>query len=153
MARAGTWLVPTIGVTHDVDLMEADNWPPHARERALATAPGHADAVRACVEAGVRIALGADLNPIGPRLHAELRLLDGIGIDRLTLLHAATVAGRALNGLGEGTAPSPGDAADLLVIDGHPLDDLDVLRRPLLVLAFGRPVVGRDAYAALAGPA
>ena len=30
MARAGTWLVPTIGVTHDEKLMIEDGWPDHA---------------------------------------------------------------------------------------------------------------------------
>ncbi len=138
MAKAGTWLVPTVGVTHDEELMEADGWPAHARERALATAPGHADAIRACIAAGVRLAIGADLNPIGPRLHAELRVLERIGIDRLTLLHAATAGGRALNGLGDSTTPLPGTAADLLLLTGNPLDELALLARPAGVIAFGR---------------
>lgn len=141
MARAGTWLVPTASVTHDVELMEADGWPEHARERALATAPLHADAIRACIAAGVRLAIGADLNPIGPRLHAELRTLERLGLDRLTVLHAATAGGRALNGLGDETAPQPGSVADLVLLDGNPLDGLDVLQRPTGVLAFGRFLV------------
>jgi imidazolonepropionase-like amidohydrolase len=150
MAEAGTWLVPTIGVTHDVELMEADAWPEHARERAAATAPGHAAALHACLAAGVRIAVGSDLNPIGPRLHAELRLLERAGVDRLALLRAATVGGRALNGLGEETAPAPGVAADLLLLDGSPLEALEVLQHPVGVFAFGRLVVGRGHLAASA---
>jgi imidazolonepropionase-like amidohydrolase len=144
MAAAGTWLVPTIAVTHDVDLMRDDAWPQHARERALATAPGHLEALRACLAAGVRIAVGADLNPIGPRLHAELRLLEHVGVDRLSLLRAATVGGRALNGLGEETAPEPGSVADLLVLAGDPLDDPGVLARPVGVFVFGRLAAGRE---------
>lgn len=138
MAAAGTWLVPTIAVTHDEALMEADGWPSHARERALATAPAHADAVRACVSAGVKLALGADLNPIGPRLHEELRQLERIGLDRLTLLRAATAGGRELNGLGGATTPEPGSAADLVLLRSHPLDDLGVLAAPAGVVVFGR---------------
>jgi imidazolonepropionase-like amidohydrolase len=141
MAKAGTWLVPTISVTHDVELMDADGWPEHARERALATAPGHADAVRACLAAGVRLAIGADLNPIGPRLHAELRALEQIGLDRLTVLRAATAGGRELNGLGAETAPRPGSVADLVLLEGDPLDGLSVLARPVGVMAFGRFIV------------
>jgi imidazolonepropionase-like amidohydrolase len=141
MAEEGTWLVPTVSVTHDVALMEADGWPAHARERALTTAPGHAEAVRACLAAGVRFATGADLNPIGPRIHAELRMLESVGVDRLTVLRAATVGGRALNGLGDETTPRPGSAADLVLVDGDPLDDLDVLARPVGVIAFGRFLV------------
>jgi imidazolonepropionase-like amidohydrolase len=138
LAAAGAWLVPTIGVTHDVELMERDGWPAHARERAAAVAVGHAAAVEACLAAGVPIATGADLNPIGPRLHAELRLLEQIGVDRLTVLRAATVGGRALNGVGAETAPGHGSAADLLLLDGDPLDDLAVLSRPAAVVVFGR---------------
>jgi len=140
MAECGCFLVPTIGVTHDMDLIVGDGWPDHARIRAEQTAPGHADAVRAAIEAGVRIACGADLNPIGPRLHAELRILESIGIDRLTVLHAATSGGRELLGLGASTCPASGDAADLIVVDGDPLADLDVLRTPSTVIVHGRTI-------------
>ena len=105
MAEHGCFLVPTIGVTHDVELMLADGWPDHARLRAAATAPGHAEGVLAAVAAGVKLACGADLNPIGPRLHAELAMLERIGIDRRTVLHAATSGGRELLGLGDSTRP------------------------------------------------
>jgi imidazolonepropionase-like amidohydrolase len=140
MAEFGCFLVPTIGVTHDMDLIVGDGWPDHARIRAEQTAPGHADAVRAAIEAGVKIACGADLNPIGPRLHAELRILESIGIDRRTVLHAATSGGRELLGLGASTRPEPGDAADLIVVDGDPLADLGVLRAPSTVIVHGRTI-------------
>lgn len=141
MAEHGTWLVPTIGVTHDTAMMDADGWPLHARERAKQAAGRHAAAFTACLAAGVRIATGADLNPIGPRLHDELRMMESAGMGRLALLKAATTGGRALNGLGEHTRPEPGAAADLILVDGDPLADLDVLRRPAGVFVFGRTVV------------
>jgi imidazolonepropionase-like amidohydrolase len=93
------------------------------------------------VAAGVKIATGADLNPIGPRLHAELGLLEEIGIPRLAVLHAATASGRELNGLGKETSPQPGSAADLIVLEGNPLDDISHLRRPRGVIVYGRMVV------------
>jgi imidazolonepropionase-like amidohydrolase len=138
MAAAGTWLVPTIGVTHDEEMMLADGWPDHARLRARESAARHADAMLACVAAGVRIATGADLNPIGPRLHSELRMMQRAGLTPLQVLHAATVGGRALNGLGEATAPEPGTAADLIFTAGNPLEDWDVLEQPRAVMTFGR---------------
>ena len=140
MSRAGTWFVPTIGVTHDREFMVETQWPRHAMDRALATAAGHADALRACREAGVQIAIGSDLNPIGVRLHAELRILEGLGMNRLELLYAATVGGRTLVGLGDETAPVPGAVADLLIVEGDPLDDLDVLSKPVGVVVNGRLV-------------
>jgi imidazolonepropionase-like amidohydrolase len=138
LAAKGAWLVPTIGVTHDVEMMKADRWPEHAMQRAKASSARHADAVRACIAAGVKIATGADLNPIGPRLHAELGLLEEIGISRLEVLRAASTGGRELNGLGAETAPQPGSPADLAVLEGNPLDDLSHLRKPRGVVVYGR---------------
>jgi imidazolonepropionase-like amidohydrolase len=143
MADHGCFLVPTIGVTHDIDLIVGDGWPDHARIRAEQTAPGHADGVRAALDVGVKLACGADLNPIGARLHAELRILESIGIDRRVVLHAATSGGRELLGLGDSTKPAPGDAADLIIVDGDPLDDLAVLRAPSAVIVFGRLIASQ----------
>jgi imidazolonepropionase-like amidohydrolase len=138
MAAAGTWLVPTIGVTHDQQMMMTDGWPEHARNRAVAAAAAHAEAMLACVAAGVRVATGADLNPIGPRLHAELAMLQTAGLTPLQVLRAATAGGRALNGLGEATVPAPGCAADLIFLESNPLDDLSRLASPTAVMTFGR---------------
>ena len=141
IATHHAWLVPTIGVTHDVEMMKADRWPEHAMQRAKASSAKHADAVRACIAAGVKIATGADLNPIGPRIHAEIGLLEEIGIPRLAVLHAATASGRELNGLGAETSPQPGSVADLIVLEGNPLDDTAHLRKPKGVIVYGRLIV------------
>jgi imidazolonepropionase-like amidohydrolase len=149
MAEHGTWLVPTIGVTHDTEMMDADGWPEHARSRAITAAARHADALAACLQAGVLVATGADLNPIGPRLHAEIRMLQKAGMSRLDVLRAATAGGRQLNGLGAATRPEPGAAADLVLLDGNPLEDplteADCLARPVGVFTFGRVLVDPSA--------
>ncbi|MCY4621301.1 MAG: amidohydrolase family protein [bacterium] len=142
MAEASTWLVPTIGVTHDSSFISEDGWPSHAANRAAASIQRHREGLQACLEAGVRIAVGADLNPIGPRLHREMELLEEVGVDRLTVLHAATIGGRELNGLGPESLPEPGAAADIVLTEGSPLDDPKVLRDPALVMAFGRVLKG-----------
>lgn len=142
MAANGTWLVPTLSVTHDREFIEAEGWPEHAASRAAETAPVHAEAVRLCREAGVRIAAGADLNPIGPRLHRELEMMERAGMDRRSVLEAATVGGRALNGYGEASTPEPGVVADLVLVEGDPMDDLEVLRSPRAVFAHGRRLLG-----------
>jgi imidazolonepropionase-like amidohydrolase len=56
-------------------------------------------------------------------------------------LQAATTGGRALNGLGEHTRPDPGAAADLILLDGNPLTDPEVLRTPVGVITYGRLLV------------
>ncbi len=152
IASKGAWLVPTIGVTHDVEMMRNDRWPEHAMNRAIASQKKHAEAVMACVAAGVKIATGADLNPIGPRLHSEIRLLEGIGLKRLEVLRAATAGARELNGLGAQTAPEPGTAADLVFLEGSPLDDLAVLSRPRKVMVYGRFMLDGGLPAPSPGP-
>jgi imidazolonepropionase-like amidohydrolase len=134
MAKNGTWFVPTIGVTHDWEMMERDGWPEHARSRAQESAKRHADSLKACIEAGVKIATGADLNPIGPRLQAEIRMLERAGMDRLSVLHAASVGGRELNGLGAESRPTNGASADLIFLAGNPLLEKDSLESPQMVL-------------------
>ena len=141
MAANGTWLVPTVSVTHDRAFIEAEGWPEHAASRAVETAPLHAAALHACRDAGVRIAVGADLNPIGPRLHRELEMMERAGMERLAVLEAATVGGRALNGFGDDTLPEAGGIGDLILVEGDPLDDLAVLRTPRMVFAHGRRLV------------
>lgn len=140
LAAHGVWLVPTLGVTHDHGFMMETGWPKHAVDRALSAAARHEESLRMSLAAGVRIATGADLNPIGPRLHAELRLLERAGMSRLQVLHAATVAGRELNGLGSSPYPAPGDCADILLLDDNPLDHLETLATPRLVVVHGRVV-------------
>ncbi len=143
MTRNGTWLVPTIGVTHDQDYIASEGWPQHAADRSRELMGHHAGALQACLEAGVRIALGADLNPIGPRLHREMELLEKVGMNRRAVLHAASVGGRELNGFGGGSKPEPGVVADLLLLEDDPMSSLEALRGPLLVVAHGRIVGGK----------
>jgi imidazolonepropionase-like amidohydrolase len=134
MAKNGTWLVPTIGVTHDFEMMEQDGWPDHAKNRAQVAAKRHAESLRLCIEAGVKVATGADLNPIGPRLQAEIRMLERAGMDRLSVLHAASVGGRELNGFGDASTPNLGDSADVIVLGGNPLEDELCIESPRMVL-------------------
>ena len=143
MARNGTWLVATIGVTHDQEYIEAEGWPEHAAVRSRELMPVHAAALLACIEAGVQIAVGADLNPIGPRFHRELEMLERAGMGRRAVLHAASVGGRHLNGFGGSSMPDPGSAADLILLEENPMSSLATLRQPLLVITHGRVVRSR----------
>ncbi len=142
MARNGTWLVATIGVTHDQEFIEAEGWPEHAAVRSRELMPVHAAALHACIEAGVPVAVGADLNPIGPRFHRELEMLERAGMDRRAVLHAASVGGRALNGFGDCSTPDPGAVADLILVEENPMSSLDTLKEPVVVITHGRLVRG-----------
>ncbi len=143
MARNGTWLVATIGVTHDQEYIESEGWPEFAANRSRELMPVHAAALHACIDAGVQIAVGADLNPIGPRFHRELEMLERAGMDRRSVLHAASVGGRSLNGFGDCSTPDPGAVADLILVEENPMSSPETLREPVLVVTHGRVVYKR----------
>jgi imidazolonepropionase-like amidohydrolase len=158
MARHGTVLVPTFtaaaGVVREA---RAGRLPPAVAAQALAIEPHHADAFRAALDAGVRIAYGTDTGVPGTTFGQnaeEFRHLVTHGLSPERALLAATRDAAALLGWSDrlGTV-EPGKLADLLLFDGDPLADgstLADLERLHLVLKGGaiaadrRPEISRS---------
>ncbi len=94
--------------------------------------------------AGVKLVAGTDamgfpLIAPGSSLHHELELLVGAGLTPYEALRAATLAPAAFLGKSpEFGSVTPGKRADLILVDGNPLDDIRRLRRPLGVMTRGR---------------
>jgi imidazolonepropionase-like amidohydrolase len=88
-----------------------------------------------------RVVVGTD-QPLGAlALHRELQLLLEAGLSPAEVLYAATrQAGLALRAAPLGILVA-GAPADLIVVQGDPLADLTVLRRPSEVFVGGRPLV------------
>lgn len=62
-----------------------------------------------------------------------------VGASRLCALHTATLGNARILGLGNETGSvEPGKAADLIVLDENPLDNLEALRRVRMVMARGQ---------------
>jgi hypothetical protein len=94
--------------------------------------------------AGVPLIVGTDamgypwIAP-GSSLHRELALLVESGLSPYEALRAATVVpARFLGRADEFGTIAPGTRADLLLVDGNPLDDLGRLQRPAGVMTRGR---------------
>jgi imidazolonepropionase-like amidohydrolase len=93
--------------------------------------------------AGVGILAGTDLgNPYvypGSSLHDELVLLVGAGLSTLDAIRAATLNPARFLGLSDtfGTV-TQGKVADLILLDGNPLDDIANTQRIYGVVANGR---------------
>jgi imidazolonepropionase-like amidohydrolase len=143
-ARRGV-LVPTLTFLHDVAEHKADQWSDHLVERGAYNVEEAHRTLAAAIEAGVPIAMGYDSSP--ERLAAsELGLMVEAGMSPAEALVAATSTGAYALGLDYliGTV-EPAKLADLLVVDGDPLDDISVLLDPdriHLVLQGGEPVAG-----------
>lgn len=104
------------------------------------------DNVRRLHEAGVEILAGSDMQAgvfPGAGLHRELAHLTEAGLSPLAAIQAATI--KAARFLARSDAPgfgvlAPGKRADLLLVEGDPLQDLSNLARIRAVLVRGVPV-------------
>jgi imidazolonepropionase-like amidohydrolase len=107
-------------------------------------APQHVSALqthmRSAVVTGLPIAFGTDAGVIAHGSNArEFEHLESIGLDRPSALRAATVfAARAVGMAGDIGALTPGRFADVIGVDGNPLEDLRTLQRVSFVMKEGK---------------
>lgn len=138
MAKHGTFYVPTMFVTQYERFMIESGMPPHAVEKARGGAARHLNGFRMALEAGVKIAAGADSNPIRENSFVEIEMLVQSGMTPVQALCAATVTAAELCGADGVGSIEPGKRADLLIIDGDPLADISSLRHTVAVLHAGQ---------------
>ena len=102
--------------------------------------------VTAMYRAGIPLLCGTDSNseigspanvPHGESLHHELELLVDAGLSPLDALRAATVLPAKHFGLPDRGVIEPGRRADLVLIDGNPLEDIRATRQILRVWCGG----------------
>ncbi|HEX5694413.1 MAG TPA: amidohydrolase family protein [Arenimonas sp.] len=90
--------------------------------------------VRRLHAAGVRLVPGTD-GLVGFTLHRELELYAQAGIPNAEVIRLATSSAADIADTGTPVGRiAPGQAADLLVVDGDPLQDVSALRRGVLVV-------------------
>lgn len=99
-----------------------------------------AESVRTAIEAGVRVLPGTDagtpFNPPGG-LVQEMELLVDLGMSHLDVITAATsLAAQTFDWEDVGVL-AVGNVADLLLVDGDPLDDLGTLSWPATIVQDG----------------
>jgi imidazolonepropionase-like amidohydrolase len=137
VARSGAWVSPTVN-TGFARFFGREG-------EAGKFAPRMTEVYARLIQAGVRFIASTDAGIPGVAHH---RLPEALPIfarlARLTpvetLRTATSEAARALGLERETGRLAPGLAADVLVLDGNPLEDLGALLRPVLVLARGRVV-------------
>jgi imidazolonepropionase-like amidohydrolase len=146
MAEHGIVLVPTLTTFHDLAERFADAVAPPLVEQAERQRDEAYRTLAAARSAGVTLAMGFDSGPPGANALELARMVDG-GLTPLEGIVASTAgSARALRLDDVGTI-EPGKVADVLVVDGDPLEDVRILcdrERLRLVLKDGRPVAGTD---------
>lgn len=135
MRRRGTFFTPTL--TAIAGLAESPD--PVLAERGRTYLPVLKRAVLAAYERGVPLAAGTDssggtVRPIG----REVELMRAAGLPALDAIRTATTGAARLLGL-ERTAGrlARGFAGDAILVDGDPLADVTVLKRPVRVVRAG----------------
>ena len=127
MADKGICFTPTFGVY----TFHATRGTPHGRERAAALREHHVRSVQMALELGVTVTAGTDEGgwEHGNNAH-EISCLVEAGMTPMQAIVAAT--GAAAECIGQGSeigTIEAGKKADLILVDGNPLDDVTILER------------------------
>jgi imidazolonepropionase-like amidohydrolase len=140
--------VPTLAISHLTPDQANNDWEQRwVRQRNMAhalccRADAASDVHRAgfakALKAGVKMALGSDIRPLKDAALLELGLWVRDGATPWQALLAATRHGAAVCGVGNelGTI-EVGKLADLIVVGGNPLEDIQNVRQLKLVLKEG----------------
>lgn len=159
LARSARVLVPTLSCFFDVSETRAAQWPPRLVELAKRQREEAHRTVEAARRAGVPLAMGFDSQPHG-KSALELVRLCHAGLTPMEGIVAGTATGAMACGIAADVGRvAPGQVADLIVVDGDPLADSELLLdedRIWLVFQSGRPVAGtalETELARLPGPA
>ncbi len=144
MLAAGTWLVPTLVAPRAVLDLAASGvqLPDHMVDKARMVIDAHTESVRRAVAAGVQVAMGTD-SGVGAHGHnlRELPLMVECGMTPAQALHATSLSAARLLGVdAELGSIEVGKRADLVVVDGDPLDVETLGDRIRQVYADGRLV-------------
>lgn len=134
MLKQGTWLVPTLSIS---DFTISNGEKSGARPEGIAKMKLGRDErrsnIRKAMEAGVKIAMGTDssgnLCPFGQHAR-ELELYVELGMSTAAALETATIGAAAALGRNDVSGKiEKGAVADIVLLNGNPLDDIYLLRR------------------------
>ena len=146
MAKQGTFFDPTADIVNDLAEAGGDYDNAGLKRRGEMMQPVLIGAIQRALKMGVKIVTGSD-TAYGPtsiaRVSREAGMLVSAGLTPLQALQAATVTSAELLRIEKQVGVvENGFEADLLVVDGNPLDNIRTLLDPVWVISNGR--IGLD---------
>ncbi len=139
----GVWLVMDVFNGDYIDEVgTAEGWPEEYLRKNRETTQVQRDAFRRAVELGVPLAFGSDAGvfPHGQNAR-QFRYMVANGMTPLQAIRAATVSAALVLGReGELGRIAPGYLADMIAVEGNPLDDVAVLERVSAVMKGAKTV-------------
>jgi imidazolonepropionase-like amidohydrolase len=142
MKKNGTWYVPTIIAGKSVADSAAKHptyYPPLVTPKALAIGPKLQGTFGRAYKSGVKIAFGTDASVYRHGVNAkEFQYMVEAGMPALEALRAATLNAAELLGQTENLGSlEPGKFADVVAVDGNPLQDIGVMQQVRFVMKQG----------------
>jgi imidazolonepropionase-like amidohydrolase len=144
MKERGTYYVPTISAGKFVAEKSADGdyLPPIVRPKAASVGPQIQETFAKAYRAGVTIAFGTDcgVSPHGSNALEFVYMVEA-GMPELAAIRSATLTSAELLGAEDELGSiSPGKLADIIAVNGNPLEDISLLQRVSFVMKDGRVV-------------
>ncbi len=132
MRQRGTFLVATLAAPHwIIEHGESAGIPAWAVEKARHSSAAHVESFRLAMREGVPIAMGTDagtpFNAHGKNAF-ELELMVRYGMSPSDALASATVRAAELLGLADIGRIATGMAADMILVEGDPIEDIRLLQ-------------------------
>jgi imidazolonepropionase-like amidohydrolase len=149
MKQHGTYLVPTLALEDWLlENMEKIHLPEYAQQKARTIFPIAQKNMARAFASGVKVAMGTDVAVFPHGLNArELAVYVRLGMTPLDAIRTTTVSAADLLGWSDRVGSlDPGKYADLVAVDGDPLQDITTLQRVKFVMKGG--TVYKNEYAA-----
>jgi imidazolonepropionase-like amidohydrolase len=138
MKQRGTWLVPTLTAgwaVSDSAEKSPSFFPPVVRQKALGMGPALSSTLGRAYKKGVNIAFGTDsgVYPHGKN-NLEFGYMADAGMSAADILRSATLDAAAMLRLTDRGIIEPGKLADLVAVEGNPLDNVRAMERVVFVM-------------------